>query len=92
MLENVFRSRTVSDWSTALAKAGVSCGPIYSMDQVFDDPHVRARGMVVEVPYAPSGKLKMTASPIRMSATPPGSLRPPPLLGEHNEQILSHDS
>jgi crotonobetainyl-CoA:carnitine CoA-transferase CaiB-like acyl-CoA transferase len=88
LLEEIFRSRTVSDWSEALPKCGVSCGPIYSMDEVFDDAQVKARGMVVEVPYAPAGTLKMTASPIRMSATPLDSAKPPPLLGEHQQEVF----
>jgi crotonobetainyl-CoA:carnitine CoA-transferase CaiB-like acyl-CoA transferase len=86
LLEALFRARSVADWSEALARVGVSCGPIHSIDRVFDDPQVRARGMVVEVPYAPSGTLKMTASPIRMSATPLDPARPPPLLGEHQHE------
>ncbi|MEO8159655.1 MAG: CaiB/BaiF CoA-transferase family protein, partial [Betaproteobacteria bacterium] len=87
LLEAIFRSRSTADWSELLARAGVSCGPIHTMDQVFEDPQVRARGMVVEVPYAPAGTLKMTASPIRMSATPPAHAAPPPLLGEHNALV-----
>jgi crotonobetainyl-CoA:carnitine CoA-transferase CaiB-like acyl-CoA transferase len=88
LLEEVFRSRPVAEWSEALAKVGVSCGPIHSVDKVFDDPQVKARGMVVEVPYAPAGTLKVTASPIRMSATPLDCARPPPLLGEHQHEIM----
>ena len=88
LLDAIFRDRRVADWSGALARAGVSCGPILSIDKVFDDPQVRARGMVVEVPYAPAGTLKMTASPIRMSATPLDSAKPPPLLGEHQYEIF----
>ena len=87
LLETIFRSRPVADWTGALVRAGVSCGPIHSIDRVFDDPQVRARGMVVEVPYAPAGTLKMMASPIRMSATPPDSSKPPPLLGEHQREF-----
>jgi len=92
LLEDIFRSRPVADWTAALAQAGVSCGPIYAMDQVFDDPQVRSRGMVVEVPYAPAGTLKMTANPIRMSATAFDPPRPPPLLGEHNDRVLPADA
>ncbi len=88
LLEAMFRSRPVADWTETLAKVGVACGPIHSIDRVFEDPQVRARGMVVEVPYAPSGRLKMTASPIRMSATPLDTVRPPPLLGEHQQEIF----
>ena len=88
LLEAIFRTRPVADWTEALAKVGVPCGPIHSIDKVFDDPQVRARGMVVEVPYTPAGSLKMTANPIRMSATPTVCDRPPPLLGEHQQEIL----
>ena len=90
LLEAVFHSRSVADWTEALAQVGVSCGPIYSIDKVFDDAQVKARGMVVEVPYAPAGTLKMTANPIRMSATPVAHGVPPPLLGEHNGEVLPH--
>jgi formyl-CoA transferase len=88
LLEQIFLGRSTSAWTRALAAAGVPCGPIYTMDQVFEDPQVKARGMTVEIPYAPSGKLAMTANPIRMSATPPAYELPPPLLGEHTEQVL----
>jgi formyl-CoA transferase len=92
LLEDIFRSASVVHWTTSLAAAGVSCGPIYSIDEVFDDPQVRARGMVVEVPYGPAGKLKMTASPIRMSGTPLVHDVPPPVLGQHNDQVLARVS
>ena len=92
LLDAIFRVRTVADWSETLAGVGVSCGPIHSIDKVFDDPQVRARGMVVEVPYAPAGKLKMTASPIRMSATPLDCAKAPPLLGEHQQDIFQTGS
>jgi crotonobetainyl-CoA:carnitine CoA-transferase CaiB-like acyl-CoA transferase len=89
LLEAVFRSRCVADWTETLTKVGVSCGPILAIDKVFDDPQVKARGMVVEVPYAPAGRLKMTANPIRMSATPLDCASPPPLLGEHQQEIMA---
>ena len=88
LLEAIFRARRVADWTEKLAKVGVPCGPIHAIDRVFDDPQVRARGMVVDVPYAPAGRLKMTANPIRMSATPLDCAKPPPLLGEHQEEIF----
>jgi crotonobetainyl-CoA:carnitine CoA-transferase CaiB-like acyl-CoA transferase len=88
LLEAVFRTRPVADWSEALAKVGVPCGPIHAIDRVFEDPQVRARGMVIEVPYAPAGKLMMVRSPIRMSVTPLESAQPPPTLGEHNIDVL----
>jgi len=92
LLEDLFHSRAVADWNAALSKAGVSCGPIYSIDQVFDDPQVKARRMVFEVPYAPAGSLKMTLNPIRMSATPLAHDTAPPCLGEHNREVLGGDA
>lgn len=87
LLEELFRLRSVSHWGETLAAVGVSCGPIHSIDRVFEDPQVKARGMVIEVPYAPAGTLKVTASPIRMSATPVVHGMPP-LLGEHNREVI----
>ena len=92
LLEDLFRARTVADWNLTLSQAGVSCGPIYSIDQVFDDPQVKARRMVVEVPYAPAGSLKMTVNPIRMSATPLTHDTAPPRLGEHNRELLGGEA
>ena len=87
LLEEIFHSRSVAYWGETLAAVGVSCGPIHTIDRVFDDPHVKARGSVVEVPYAPAGTLKLAASPIKMSATPVVH-GVPPLLGEHNREVL----
>ena len=89
ILEAIFRGRSTADWTDALSQAGVPCGPVLSIDQAFEHPQVKARGMVVEVPYAPAGKLKMTANPIRMSATPLDCAKPPPMLGEHQQEIFS---
>jgi crotonobetainyl-CoA:carnitine CoA-transferase CaiB-like acyl-CoA transferase len=88
ILEELFEKRSMQDWTDALSKAGVSCGPIYTIDQVFEDPQVRARGMKIELPHAPAGKLAMLASPLKMSATPLEYKLPPPLLGEHDEEVL----
>jgi formyl-CoA transferase len=87
ILDALFAARGVDFWTAELPKAGVSCGPILSMDQVFEHPQVKARGMVKELAYAPSGSLKVTGSPIRMSVTPTVADLPPPLLGEHNAPV-----
>jgi formyl-CoA transferase len=87
LLQEIFRSRSVAYWGETLAAVGVSCGPIHTIDRVFDDPQVKARGSVVEVPYAPAGTLKVMASPIKMSVTPVVH-GVPPLLGEHNREVL----
>jgi formyl-CoA transferase len=88
VLEGWFASRPVSYWVDALMRAGVPCGPIYGIDQVFEDPQVRARGMRIELPHPTAGQVAMTANPIRLSATPLEYRLAPPLLGEHNAEIL----
>ncbi len=90
-LRPVFAARASADWLAALEEAGIGCGPINRLDQVFDDPHVQARGMVAEVEHKASGgaPARLIASPLRLSATPAGIRLPPPLLGEHSEEVLS---
>jgi crotonobetainyl-CoA:carnitine CoA-transferase CaiB-like acyl-CoA transferase len=68
----------------------VSCGPINTLDQVFADPQVQARGMKIEMPHAGLGgdPAPLIASPIRMSATPPSYRHAPPVLGEHTDEVL----
>ena len=90
-LRPVFAARAGADWLAALEEAGIGCGPINRLDQVFDDPHVKARGMVAEVAHKASGgaPARLIASPLRLSATPAGIRLPPPLLGEHSEEVLS---
>lgn len=87
LLEEMFANRTMADWTENLAKVGVPCGPIYSIDQAFEDPQVKAREMKFEMAYAPAGKLAMVASPLKLSATPVQYKRPPPMLGEHDGEF-----
>ena len=58
------------EWVAALEQAGVPCGPINNLKQVFDDPQVQARGMRIELPHATAGKVPLIASPMRFSGTP----------------------
>jgi crotonobetainyl-CoA:carnitine CoA-transferase CaiB-like acyl-CoA transferase len=76
--------RTTQDWITALEEAGVPCGPINRLDEVFADPHVRARGMRIEVDDVP-----LVANPIRFSDTPVRYEQAPPRLGEHSDEVLA---
>ena len=64
------------------------CGPINDLAQVFSDPQVRHRGTEVRAPHAAAGEVRMVANPIKFSATPIAHDRPPPLLGEHTEEVL----
>jgi formyl-CoA transferase len=85
-LETVKRPR--SHWIAVFEANGLPCGPINDYDQVFSDPHIRARGMVVETSHPTLGRLRTLGSPLKMSATPPDVGRRAPLLGEHTREIL----
>ncbi len=78
-----------ASWIERLNAAGVPCGPIYSIDQVFTDPHVQQLGMVASVPSPHYQPLRLVAQPMHLSRTPAGMRARPPELGEHNEQILT---
>jgi len=80
--------KTTAEWVSQLEQAGVPCGPINDLAQVFSDPQVVARGLAVELPHALAGMVPQVASPIRMSETPVEYRNAPPLLGEHTAQVL----
>lgn len=80
--------KTTAEWVSALEQAGVPCGPINDLAQVFADPQVLARGLRVDVPHSLGGTLPQVASPIRLSETPVEYRHAPPLLGEHTEAVL----
>jgi crotonobetainyl-CoA:carnitine CoA-transferase CaiB-like acyl-CoA transferase len=81
--------RTSADWIAALEAAGVPCGPINRIDQVFADPQVIARGLHIDLPHALAGQVPLVANPIRLSGSPVVYQRPPPLLGEHTDEVLA---
>ena len=89
LLAAFMKTRARADWLSALEAAKVPCGPINDMADVFADPQVLARDMTVEMPHPLSGSVRLVASPMKFSATPVQYRRPPPLLGEHTEQILA---
>lgn len=89
VLTDLVRSRPSSFWLDSLEKEGVPCGPINTMDQVFADPQVQARGLRVEMPHPTAGMVPMVGSPMRFSETPVEYRRPPPLLGEHSGEVLA---
>jgi crotonobetainyl-CoA:carnitine CoA-transferase CaiB-like acyl-CoA transferase len=67
----------------------VPCGPINTLDKVFDNPQVRARGLRIDLEREDTGPIPLVGSPIRMSATPVRYGMPPPRLGEHTGEVLS---
>ncbi|MES2972631.1 MAG: CaiB/BaiF CoA-transferase family protein [Pseudomonadota bacterium] len=82
-------AKTMQEWVTLMEANNVPCGPINDMKQVFDDGQVRHRGMKLSLPHGAGVDAPAVASPIRMSETPIRYGRSAPLLGEHNEDILS---
>jgi formyl-CoA transferase len=88
MLEGILRTRTQHDWLAALEPLGVPCGPINTLDQVFADPQVIARGLKLDLPHPLAGTAPGVAAPFAFSETPARSPLAPPLLGEHTEVVL----
>jgi crotonobetainyl-CoA:carnitine CoA-transferase CaiB-like acyl-CoA transferase len=88
-LAAAFAQKPIEYWIDTLTGQGVPCGPLNSISQVFEDPHVMARGTRVEVLHPRAGSVSMLANPARLSATPPSYDRAPPRLGEHTDEVLS---
>ena len=80
--------KTTAEWVLQLEAAGVPCGPINDLEQVFADPQVLARGLAIELPHVLAGLVPQVASPIRLSETPVEYRNAPPLLGEHTQEVL----
>ena len=88
MLEAVMRTRTKAVWLAALEAAKVPCGAINNLAEVFTDPQVTARSMVTPWQHPLQSDLRLVASPMKLSATPPRNDRAPPLLGQHTDEVL----
>ena len=88
MLETVMKTRPKADWLTALEAAKVPCGAINSLDEVFADPQVQARGMVTHWQHPLRADLPLVSSPIKLEKTPVRTDRPPPMLGQHTDEVL----
>jgi len=88
LLAEIFAKRTTQDWCDALEAAGVPNGPINNLKQVFEEPQVVARGMKIELDHAVAGKVPLIASPMKFSATRLEFKNPPPVLGQHTDEVL----
>ncbi len=88
ILEVVMRTRGKADWLSALEAAKVPCGAINNLAEVFADPQIKARQMVTDWHHPLHDGLQLVSSPIKLSATPVRADLPPPLLGQHTEEIL----
>ena len=90
MIEAVTRTRGTDAWMEALESAGVPCAPVNTIDRVFTDPQVDARGMQIRMPHPLAGEdVRLVGSPIRLSRTPVSYRRAPPTLGQHTDEVLA---
>ena len=87
-LEGTFAQQTSEHWLEILDAAGVPAGPINDLGQVYDDPQVRAREMMVETDHPVAGLVKNIGIPIKLSETPGQFRRPAPTLGQHTDEVL----
>ena len=81
--------RSTAEWIATLEALAVPCGPINTLADVFADPQVQARGLKVTMPHPVAGQVPLVASPMKLSATPVDYRLPPPMLGEHTDEILA---
>jgi len=88
ILSEIMVKRSMREWLDGLEAAGVPCGPINSLEQVFAEPQAVARGLRMELPHPTAGKVALTRSPMRFSETPVQHDTPPPTLGQHTDEIL----
>ncbi len=88
MIAEILKHRPVSHWMPLLREAVVPASPIHDFRQVFDDPQVKHREMVKQVPHPLSGTLKIVGNPLNFSETPIRYGTPPPLLGQHTDEVL----
>lgn len=89
LLVSIFTSRPAQSWIDGLLAAGVPAGPVNSVSEVFEDPQVLARQMLIELDHPTIGRLRQTGFPFKFSATPAEARLAPPLLGQHTDELLN---
>lgn len=89
ILTEVFLKRDTAGWMKILGDAGIPCAPVKTIDQVFADPQVLHRDMLIEVEHPTAGTVRMAGMPLKFSNTPTTVRLPPPLLGQHTEEVLA---
>ena len=89
IIAEILVGASTDEWVARLDAAGVPVGPIQTVDQALADPQIVARGMVAEVEHPKAGRLKTVACPVRLTRTPASVRTPPPLLGQHSDEVLA---
>jgi crotonobetainyl-CoA:carnitine CoA-transferase CaiB-like acyl-CoA transferase len=88
-LNRMFAQRDANQWLAELVRAGLPCGRINSLPEVFSHPQAQARQMTLEIEHPTAGPLRLTGFPYKLSQTPAEIDRPPPTLGEHTDEVLT---
>ncbi len=88
ILNQIFKNRSAGEWLSLLEEAGLPCGPINSIPEVFQHPQVLARELIQKVDHPQAGSISLTGFPYKLSRTPAELRLAPPTLGEHNHEIL----
>ncbi len=89
LVRPAMKARTSAEWLTILDRHNVWAGPVYTHEELANDPHVVAMGMISEIEHPRAGSVRMPTPPIRLSDTKLAIAQPPPLLGEQTEEILA---
>ncbi|MDD2737046.1 MAG: CaiB/BaiF CoA-transferase family protein [Desulfuromonadaceae bacterium] len=89
IVTEILKQRTRAEWIATLEEAGVPCGPINTIAEVFANPQVKSRGMRIDVPHKGAGPIPLVGSPMKFSRSPLIDRLPPPQLGEHNDEVLT---
>ncbi|MGH7301259.1 MAG: CaiB/BaiF CoA transferase family protein, partial [Candidatus Rokuibacteriota bacterium] len=89
LLNEILGARPADEWLARLDEAGVPAGRIKSVAEVCESAHLRARGMMVSLPHPKAGPITVMGVPVRLHDTPGAAALPPPLLGQHTEEILT---
>jgi crotonobetainyl-CoA:carnitine CoA-transferase CaiB-like acyl-CoA transferase len=88
-LNKLTEQKSTEHWVTELNAAGVPCGPIYSIDQMFDDEQVKHLGIAQDVPNTEDRHIRLVGQPVKLSRTPSKMVAPPPEFGEQTEEVLA---
>ena len=90
LIEAATRTRPTARWMESLEAAGVPCAPVNTIDEVFADPQIVARGMEIGMPHPLAGEdIRLVGSPVGLSRTPVSYRRAPPTLGQHTDEVLA---
>ena len=89
LLKDTIAAHKAEHWLSLFRKLGIPCGPINFVDETLSDPHIRDRGVIVELEHPAAGLVRSIATPVRLSETPVSYRLPPPILGQHNAEVLA---